>query len=79
MKYFTIRLYIPFILPATCGAVMMVVAMLGCLLKEYLTKQRGEYQTNEAKDMSRYDNADTAVTMSKTGQPEISQKKEWFI
>ena len=64
---------------ATCGAVLIVVAMLGCLLKEYLTKQRGEYQTNEDKDMSRYDNADTAVTMSKTGQPEISQKKEWFI
>ena len=53
----------------------MVVAMLGCLLKEYLTKQRGEYQTNEARDMSRFDNADAAVTMSKTGQTwNISEK-----
>ena len=79
LKSYKICNYFCLIVSATCGAVLMVVAMLGCLLKEYLTKQRGEYETNEAKDMSRYDNADTAVTMSKTGQPEISQKKEWFI
>ena len=49
-----------------------------CVLRSYL-KQQGEYQTNEAKDAKRYETADAAVLSAKTGQPQISQKKEYFI
>ena len=50
-----------------------------CLLRKYFTKQQGVYQTNEAKGAEKYDNADTAVRMCQTGQPEIPQKEEYFI
>ena len=58
--------------------VLLVVSIGGCVIRSHL-KQQGEYQTNEAKDAKLYDNADSAVLMAKTGQPQIDQKKEWFI
>ena len=65
-------------LSAVGGTVLLVVTVGMCMLRTYL-KQQGEYATNEAKDSKHYDNPDAAVAMSKTGQPEISRKKEWFI
>ncbi len=56
----------------------MVLTLFGCL-KGMFSKQHGEYETNEDKNMKSYDNADAAVAMSKTGQPEVPLKREWFI
>ena len=60
------------------ASLCFVVTIGMCVIRSYL-KQQGEYQTNEAKDARRYDNADAAVLMAKNGQPPVQDKKEYFM
>ena len=59
-------------------ALVLVVAVMGCIVKKYFSNH-GAYQTNEAREHNKYDTPDAAVSLSNTGQPEISTQKEWMI
>lgn len=60
-------------------AVFFVVVTATCILGRYLSKKKGDYFTNEAKDAYLYEDADSAIASGKSGQPEVSRRQEWFI
>lgn len=63
-----------------CAASVMVILSVSCLwMRKKFTKERGDYRTNEAKDAEKYDTADAAIVMGKTGQPEYHPKPEYYI
>ena len=70
----------PFFLTAgIIVVVILLVAGAAILLGRYMSREKGAYETHEAKDAQYFDNADTALAAGATGQPEPSKKKEWYI
>ena len=65
--------------PAACVVMFFVFATGTCLFGRYLSKKKGAYFTNEAKDAYLYNDADSAISSGKTGQPDVSKRREWFI
>ena len=61
------------------AAVILLIIVLIILLGRYMSRQKGDYKTYEAKDSQYYDNPDYAIASGTTGQPEVQKKKEWFI
>ncbi|KAL5009720.1 hypothetical protein ScPMuIL_012025 [Solemya velum] len=54
---------------------LLVALIILCLY----FRQKGDYETQEAKGTELADNPDTAIVFNQTGLQEISKKKEWFI
>jgi len=66
----------------TVGVVLGGLLLFLCVLViigRFMSRQKGEYKTHEAKDAQYYDNPDFAIASGTTGQPEVQKKKEWFI
>ncbi|WAR06589.1 NRX4-like protein [Mya arenaria] len=42
-------------------------------------RQKGDYETKEAKGQENADNPDAAIVFCNTGVPEISKRQEWFM
>ena len=59
--------------------VLLLLIGLACFLGRYFPRDKGVYETNEAKDAQLFDDADYAIAASKTGQPDVQKKKEWYI
>jgi hypothetical protein len=59
--------------------VLLLLIGLACFLGRYFPREKGAYETNEAKDANLFDEPDYAIAAGKTGQPEIQKKKEWYI
>ena len=74
-----IAIVLMFFVPAACVAVFFILAMATCIVGRYLSKKKGDYFTNEAKDAYLYKDADSAIASGKSGQPEVSRRREWFI
>jgi len=61
------------------GIGVLVIILLIILLIRYYYKQKRVYKTYEAKDAQYFDNADYAVASGSTRQPEVQNKKEFYL
>jgi contactin associated protein-like 2 len=61
------------------GVAFLALILLILLLIRYYYKQKREYKTYEAKDAQYFDNPDYAIASGSTKQPEVQNKKEWYI
>ena len=42
-------------------------------------RQKGDYETKEAKGQENADNPDAAIVFCQTGVPDIPKRQEWFM
>jgi len=67
------------ILGVVVGIAFLALLLLIVLLVRYYYKQKREYKTYEAKDAQYFDNPDYAIASGSSKQPEVQNKKEWYI
>ncbi|KAK3105727.1 hypothetical protein FSP39_004342 [Pinctada imbricata] len=56
---------------------LLLVALIA--LGVFYCRQKGDYETKEAKGADLADNADVAVVFNQTGVPDITKRQEWFM
>ncbi|KAK3612149.1 hypothetical protein CHS0354_016528 [Potamilus streckersoni] len=56
----------------------IIIVILAVIFFIYF-RQKGDYETREAKGMENADNPDTAVVFCQTGVPDIPKRQEWFM
>jgi len=60
-------------------ALICIVIIILAIIAFIYFRQKGDYETKEAKGQDLADNPDTAVVYNQTGVPEITKRREWFI
>ncbi|XP_064644863.1 neurexin-4-like isoform X1 [Lineus longissimus] len=61
------------------AAVFVVLIIIIIIVACQMTKQKGAYKTQEAKGTENAENPDFAILQERSGQPEVSRKREIFI
>ena len=81
IKYVILLTYHIYLFSYSVAAVLAFLLVVGIiwLIRRYMARDRGDYETNEAKGAGRFGNADVAVVFGKTGQPTVPNNKEYFI
>ena len=60
-------------------AVLLLILLSFLVGRFVVSRHRGDYLTHEADEAEYYDEPEYAMAAESTKQPEVKQKKEWFI
>lgn len=67
-----------FLLTGVIGAIcfIIVIVIIGLI---FYCRDKGDYETKEAKGADIAENADVAVVFNQTGVPDITKRQEFFM